>query len=200
MIGLIFDTETTGLPLYAEPSDHPDQPHIAQIAAVLMDLDTRSVIASMDTLIKPTGWLIPPSVTQIHGISTEKATRFGVTEDVAVAMFMALHAAAEVRIAHNQPFDARIIRIALKRYRADEAMGWSAAPAHCTMQMATPIMKLPPSERMVAKNRGGHKSPNLGEAYLHFTGRELKGGHRAMVDVQGCMEVYFAITQGPVSA
>lgn len=40
---LFYDTETTGLPL----SEHPDQPHIVQLAAILVDLDTRREIASM---------------------------------------------------------------------------------------------------------------------------------------------------------
>jgi hypothetical protein len=29
-----YDTETTGLPLFEQPSDHPDQPHIVQLAAL----------------------------------------------------------------------------------------------------------------------------------------------------------------------
>jgi len=52
-IALAFDTETTGLPLFKEPSEHPDQPHIVQLAAVLVDLDTRRELASMDVIVKP---------------------------------------------------------------------------------------------------------------------------------------------------
>ena len=47
--------------------------------------------------------------------------------------------------------------------------------------------------KMRAAGRNHFKSANLGEAYKHFTGRELKNAHSAMADVQGCMEVYFAI-------
>lgn len=37
---LFYDNETNGLPLFKEPSNHPGQPHIVQLAAVLVDLDT----------------------------------------------------------------------------------------------------------------------------------------------------------------
>ena len=40
-IALFYDTETTGLPLYDQPSDDPRQPHIVQVGAILVDLDTR---------------------------------------------------------------------------------------------------------------------------------------------------------------
>ena len=35
----VFDTETTGLPKFKEPSEHPDQPHIVDICALLYTPD-----------------------------------------------------------------------------------------------------------------------------------------------------------------
>lgn len=37
-----WDTETQFLPLWKEPSEHPDQPHIVELAAVLVDTQTRA--------------------------------------------------------------------------------------------------------------------------------------------------------------
>ena len=34
---LFYDTETTGLPLWSQPSEHPDQPRVVQLAALLCD-------------------------------------------------------------------------------------------------------------------------------------------------------------------
>ena len=62
--------------------------------------------------------------------------------------------------------------------------------------MSTPILKLPPTERMLAAGRTHFKSANLSEAYKHFTGNELVGAHSALADVQACMAVYFAIKDG----
>lgn len=59
---LFYDTETSGLPLFHEPSEHPDQPHIVQLGACLVDPDTRRVISTIDLIVRPDGWEIPAEV------------------------------------------------------------------------------------------------------------------------------------------
>lgn len=193
MKAIFYDTETTGLPLWDQPSDDPRQPHLVQLAAHLVDLETRKTVASMNVIVRPQGWIIPEDVAQLHGITTEHAADVGVTEDIALGMFRELHG-QRLRIAHNESFDMRIIRIALKRY-TDEATAdaWKAMPAECTQALSTPILKLPPTERMRAAGRYHYKSANLSEAYKHFTGQELQNAHSALADVEACMAVYFAI-------
>lgn len=193
---IFFDTETSGLPLFSEPSEHPAQPHIVQLAACLVDLDTRKTLASMDVIIKPDGWTIPDEVAAIHGITTEKAMDLGVHEDLALEMFMGMWA-GRLRIAHNESFDARIIRIAQHRFTTvcddQQRDNWKAGKTECTQILSTPILKLPPTAKMRAAGRNHHKSANLGEAYKFFTGKDLVDAHSAMADVQACMAVYFAI-------
>lgn len=184
---IFFDTETTGLPLFKEPSEHPDQPHIVQLAACLVDLDTRKTIASMDVIVKPDGWIVPDDVASIHGITTEHAMQVGVPEALAVDMFLALWGrnSQKLRIAHNESFDARILRIAIKRHIDPRAPGakmavsdlWKSGAAECTQILSSPIVKAPPTEKMKAMGRNHFKSANLGEAYEHFTGQ--KRGERA---------------------
>jgi DNA polymerase-3 subunit epsilon len=191
---LFYDTETTGLPLFNDPSEDPRQPHIVQLGACLVDLDARKEHASLDLVIKPEGWTVPDDVAAIHGITTEHALSVGVPASLAFGLLMELWAAADVRIAHNEQFDARLVRIGLMRHDTrEEADRWKDGKAQCTQLLSTPILKLPPTARMIAAGRRHHKSANLGEAYRHFTGRELEGAHSAMVDVRACMDVYFAI-------
>lgn len=198
---LFYDTETTGLPLFSEPSEDPRQPHMAQVAACLVDLDTRQVHASMDVIVRPDGWTIPDDVVALHGITTEKAAAFGVGELVALNMLIDLWSCAKVRIGHNESFDARIVRIALKRHVPASMAGdadanadaWKNAPAECTQRLATPICALPPTEKMKAARRFHYKSANLQEAYTHFFGAPFDGAHSAMSDVRACMAVYFAL-------
>jgi DNA polymerase-3 subunit epsilon len=199
-LGLFYDTETTGLPLFKEPSEHPAQPHIVQLAALLVDLDTRQTISSMDVVICPNGWTIPDEVAAVHGITTEYAEAVGIEEVQAIDMFMALWAGpGRLRIAHNEQFDARILRIALKRFydKPDHLLPisdtWKEGIADCTAKLATPICQIPPTAKMLKAGFNKFKTANLSEAYRHFTGRELENAHSAIADVMACRDVYFAI-------
>jgi len=183
-LALFYDTETTGLPLFSEPSEDPRQPHIVEFAATLVDLDLRRSIASAHLVARPDGWEIPEEVAAIHGITTEYAMRVGVDERYIIETMLNLHRLANVRVGHNQSFDARIIRIGLKRFGFGDAIAdeFKAAPALCTASMARPHTKLP-------KN----KMPTLGEAYRHFTGEDFPEAHSAKADTSACAEVFFAI-------
>lgn len=190
---LFYDTETTGLPDFKAPSESAHQPHIVQLAALLVDMDTRETIQSMDVITRPDGWTIPDEVAAVHGITTEYAMQVGIPERLAVEMFMQLWSGRN-RVAHNQQFDARILRIALLRHASAEAADvWKSGPAECTAVMATPICQIPPTAKMVKAGFSKFKTPNLSEAYRHFTGGELQNAHSAIADVLACRDVYFAI-------
>ncbi len=196
---MFFDTETSGLPLWSERSSDPKQPHIVQAAAILVDADTRETISSFDLIAKPEGWEIPDEVAKIHGITNEHALKVGVPEEQLVAVLLWLWRQADCRVGHNQPFDARIVRIALKRrYEEHVADEWKAGAAECTQKMATPIVKAPATEKMKAAGRHHSKTANLAEAYEFFTGKTLEGAHTAMADTIACMDVYWAIKDGGV--
>lgn len=199
---LAYDTETTGLPLWNEPSESPHQPYITELAAKLVDEDTRQVRGSMHALIQPDGWEISEEAAAVTGITMDELRQYGVPLAQALEMFVALWRLADLRVAHNEPFDQRIMRIAFKRdevFSAETVGGiefadhWKTALAFCTQTNSTKIIMLPPTPKMAAKRMTGPKSPNLGEAYLHFTGRALPGAHRADVDVDACLAVYFGI-------
>lgn len=193
---LFYDSETTGLPVWNQPSDHPDQPHITQIAALLTD-EAGNKLASLDLLIRPDGWTIPVDLQALTGITMERAEHGGVPELAALSAFETLWRRASLRIAHNESFDARILRIGFKRFAGIcEPDEWKNSPAACTQVLSTPILKLPPTERMIAAGRSRqNKSPKLAEAYEFFTGKPLSGAHNAMIDVMGVKAVWFAIQE-----
>lgn len=195
-LALAYDTETSGLPLFNDPSEDPRQPHIVQLGARLVDLDSRDVIATLDVIIRPDGWVIPDEVAAVHGISTERAKAVGISESIALGALLELWSIAEVRIAHNESFDARIVRIAQHRFDCADLDAWKDGAAECTAKLATRIMKLPPTPKMVAARRNHPKTPNLREAVEFFTGRPLENAHSALADVDGCLAVYWAIQDG----
>lgn len=177
----IFDTETTGLPLWKDPSDHPDQPHLVEIASQLYT-PAGELVDQFQAIIKPDGWIITPELTAIHGISHEQAMDEGISEAEALDGFLALHARASVRAAHNINFDDRIIRIAISRYHGKELADSykESTEKYCTCNSSRgPV--------------GLKKPPTLAEAYKHFTGQDLIEAHRAMPDTQACAKIYFAL-------
>jgi len=190
---LFYDCETTGLPHWLKPSNDPIQPHIVQLTALLTDA-AGAKQASIDLIIRPAGWTIPDDMTVLHGIDTARADAAGVPLKQALDVFLAMHSQASMRIAHNESFDARMLRIEIMRaYDRQLADGWKAGQAACTMRMATPIMNLPPTDAMAATGRRTPKAPKLTEAFSYFVGGNLDGAHNAMVDVLACKRVYFAI-------
>lgn len=196
---LFYDTETTGLPDFKAPSEAEHQPHIVQLCGVLVDLDTRTPISMLDVIVRPEGWEIPAEISAIHGIDNDLANAVGVSEKTAIELFMQLwRGPGQVRIAHNEQFDARILRIGLKRHfnLGDEtqlADEWKSGISKCTARMSTPIINLPPTPKMIAANMRKPKTPNLGEAYKHFTGNDLENAHSAFADTMACVQVYFGI-------
>jgi len=189
-IGLVGDTETTRLIKYKERSDGANQPHIVSLAAMLVNLDTKQVLQSINLIVKPDGWIIPQESIDVHGITNELANEVGLPESVVLGIYINLWRKCNLRIFHNTTLDNRIIRIALKRYTPnlipDEV--WKDKELYyCTMMKSKSILKLLP------KNKWGFKSPKLTEAYKFFTGKDLVDAHDAMADTMACMDVYWGI-------
>lgn len=184
---LFFDTETTGFYLDRLPPDHVDQPHIVQLAAKLCD-DTGNDFLSFNFIVKPTV-SIPSKASDVHGIDDDKASQFGVSPSTAVQIFRDLYTKADLVCAHNVNFDQHIIETAIAReYGKHHPL---TKQLFCTMEAATPIVNLPPTERMIACGFNKPKPPKLEECIKHFFGEELNGAHDAMVDVDACKRVYF---------
>jgi len=189
---MFFDTETTGLPDWRQSSESPTQPHIVQLAILLMNDDgTEFGIENM--IVKPDGWIISDEVAAIHGITHERAMDEGIKESAAVLSYIAARGLADVSVAHNHSFDERIMRIAMLRggFTRPFITALESLKKSCTCTESTHIVNLPPSERMAAKGMTMPKSPKLVECMRHFFGEELPGAHDAEVDVRACARVYF---------
>lgn len=221
---LPFDFETSDMPDFKNPSYLPHQPHIVQIGALLVD-DSKGdeIIKSMNVMIKPEGWEIAQGAFEAHGITMERAMDEGIPELDAVEEFMGMWVTSDLRIAHNESFDARIMRIAqyhcwdhniipkeprgevvfvdpIQQQMVDD---WHENKGYCTMRKSTNICNLPPTAKMKAsaRFRNKKKAPTLMEAYKHFYGEEFEGAHDGFADAQACFKVYQAIkAHGPSKA
>lgn len=191
----VFDTETTGFPLWNEPSEHPGQPHLTDVCGMLYSMDGE-LIEVFEQLIKPDGWVVGDEAAAITGLTTEFLTINGGDEKEAVYQFGAMHKKADIRVAHNIQFDDRILRIAIKRYFGDEAADrYKAAPNYCTANASKPIVKCPPTAKMLASRfKNQFKTPNMAEALDFFYPGEVIGqAHRARPDAEACAKVFFAL-------
>lgn len=185
---LFLDTETTGLWHWKEPPDHPDQPHLVQLAALLCEQDGRRV-REMNRTIIPYGWTIPHSATRIHRITTQQAAAFGnplrdVLSEFAEEMYERLVPTNGTIIGHNVEFDLNVLRKAFKdAFMQEPFIPLTSLKSFCTMKTLAERMNLP-----------GHKWPSLREAW-HYTYPDrppLEYRHSAMGDVLACHDIYLA--------
>ena len=109
---LIFDTETTGLPIsFSKPiSDlkNWDTARCVQIAWQLHD-EFGSLIDSANDIIKPNGFEIPLESTDIHGISNNIALTHGISIVEALGKLTTVLSKTAFLIGHNVNFDINIL-------------------------------------------------------------------------------------------
>lgn len=179
---LFFDTETTGKALMRAPLDHPAQPHIVQLAALLCDEDGREA-ACVNLIVRPNRWSIPTEASDIHGITTEFAEKAGTPIGYVLDIFGGICQSANEVIAHNLDFDRFMHSLETTRH---ECTDFLPTKWFCTMKATTPICKLP-------GQYGDYKWPKLSEAYRHLFNEELVGAHDALADVRACARIYFEL-------
>jgi DNA polymerase-3 subunit epsilon len=190
---LFVDTETSGLIDFAQPTDHPSQPHIVQLAALLCDDDEDCTVReTYQSIIRPDGWEIQTAAEAVHGISADYACRFGEALSSVLGKFYGLVAVADALgsgrlIAHNTPFDLRmILRDTGTLNDSFDGRYVSNLRPFCTMRAMTPRCRLP------SRRRGEFKWPKLEEAYEHVFGTKppAAAAHTALGDVTACRELF----------
>lgn len=182
-----YDTETTGLPDWHQPSDAPHQPHVIQIAMILQDMEGNEV-DRFSSIVRPcVGAVMEPLAFQAHGITLEQARDEGIDPVILTEHFMDWAEKAQLMVGHNESFDRRLMRISAARHKGFK---WEpTCPAFCTMWKSKFIINLPPTQRMIETGMPGPKAPKLEEAYQYFFGEKLEGAHDALVDVQASVRV-----------
>lgn len=185
---LIFDTETNGKREKGNPS-LSSEPAITQIAAILF-LGRRPV-AHLSCFVQPLNFdgskaTIPDEEFFIKsGITQDTVDAVGRPLRTCLAEFNQMVKVADRIVAHNIQFDDPVIRSNYSRVAAPQREYWET-PKFCTMKTLEPVLKLP--------GRYGYKFPTLDESYRALVDPlGFKGAHDAMVDVQACAAVLWAI-------
>lgn len=194
---LFLDTETSGLPPDKAPIEFSGNPVPIEVASVLCESDTpdskRNVYQSyVDFRDVP----IDAGAAKAHGITRATLEALGRPPIGVMNKLIGDLAAADVLVGHNILFDVKMLQIHAHRTGQLDKLQEQIAriDVRCTLKLSQPILRLPPTARQVAAGFGNtYKSPNLGEAFRFFFGRDFTGAHGALADCLAARDVYYAI-------
>lgn len=184
---LIIDTESTGLFDYKKRADEEGQPRIAQLAAVLVEVNDdwteRNLIADRSCLIRPDGWEMSAELAEKmgHGFTQERLLAEGVPIADALDGYIELFDQCELIAGFNVEYDLKLVRGELRRLGRPDR--YAERPVFCAMRAATQVCAIP------KKKGGGFKFPKLGEAVEILCGNPISGAHNAVDDVQSTISV-----------
>lgn len=181
---LFFDTETTGLPKdWRAPLTALDNwPRLVQLAWLVSDENGKE-ISGDNLIIKPEGFIIPAEASNVHGITTERAIRDGISLESALEGFRDALASTKVTVAHNISFDEKIMGAEFLRKNMESKLFDN--PKICTMHKSTNFCKI--------DNGRGYKWPKLMELYVILFNEEFDGAHDALADVKACARCFFEL-------
>lgn len=178
---LVFDTETSAIPDFKMPADHPDQPRLASVSFILCN-ESFGIVARVDALIKPDGWMMSPEAAEKTGLTDLILENEGIPVRQVLDLYSELVNAGYIAVAHHAQFDCKIMRGELRRAGMDDR--FEVTKQICTMRGMAEQCRLP------AKNNRGYKWPRLAEAYYHAThGKDLAGAHKSINDAYACWEI-----------
>ncbi len=183
---LIFDTETTGLPLRnnAPIEDLENWPRVVQLAWQRHD-KKGNMVEARNLIIRPDGFEIPYAAEKVHGISTQKACDEGVPVNEALQAFEEAIEQVAFVVGHNIDFDIRVI--AAELMRAGMRTPLMKKPHICTMKSTVNFCRLP------GGRSGKFKSPKLEELYRILFNESFSEAHNASADVLATARVFFEL-------
>lgn len=192
---LIFDVETTGLPIRESVYKRIPDPRkyelyndarVVELAYKMYD-ENEALVKAVSVLIKPENYEIQN--TDIHGITQKMAENFGTRIDLALAHFIIDIDQVDRIVSHNIEFDKNIMLAEMWRIVTSENVyninfldiaTLFNKEYVCTMKWGQQKMNYT-------------KYPKLVDLYRTLCGSTWKQDHRALDDVDKCAECYFKL-------
>jgi len=181
---IFVDTETTGLPLdYNAPiSNSRNWPRMVQICWLEFD-ENGNEISSNDFIIKPDGYQIPLSSTNIHGITNSSAINNGHDLRKVLTTFANRIKNSTAIIGHNIDFDLNIIGAELYRMNINNDL--SSKRKICTMKSTIDFCAI--------ANFRGYKFPTLQELHYKLFKSSFTGSHNALNDIKATSKCFWEL-------
>ena len=196
---LFFDTETTGLPndWNAPSSDVTNWPRIVQISWIVSNVRGQ-IISKQNYIVKPEGFSIPKDVSQIHGITTERALEEGEKLNNILDHFLRDLQQASYVIGHNISFDKNVVEAEIYRKGGEKHLDeiviekyvdmLETKPTICTMLSSANYCRFP-------RYDNGYKWPKLSELYEKLFKKELVDAHDSSVDIQATFDCFWKLVE-----
>ena len=191
-IVMVFDTETTGLPMKrpgSKFSNYRDTElynncRLVQYSGIIYDFEKSETLHEFDYIVKPDGFIINNS--NIHGITMEIANRDGIKITNLFEHIIAVFKKYNIGkiVGHNVSFDLNVIKSEMFRYMRKNQLvnfpilrAFEKVPYFCTMKNTVDICKLPNPN---FPNK--FKYPKLSELYKNIFNKEAVDLHNSMND------------------
>lgn len=186
---LIFDTETTGLPVFNQTGFYrfPNYKHLnkynsARLVSIswILANDKMELIKQSYHVIRPLDFTIDNSskAVEIHGITSEIAEAQGVPWHTMYDEFIEDLSQCHTIVAHNIQFDVSIMLSEMYRYNKENGIATFIEKSRmCTMKMGKTAMNQT-------------KSPKLSALYEYLYNEPLENAHNASFDTLYCYKSF----------
>jgi len=188
---LVFDTETTGLPLFRvspNESNFKDWPYIVQLSYIIYDTTENKIVTTYNAIIKlPEDVTISEETSSIHGITNGISQKSGFDIKDVLKVFKTAIETCDLIVAHNMDFDVDMVLTASLRSKVsvDDLL---SKEKYCTMANSKDICNI----KAKSKNGGTFtKFPSLKETHSKLFDKEPKNLHNAFNDVIVCLRCYY---------
>jgi len=184
---IIFDTETTGLPInYNAPlSNFDNWPRLVQLAWQLHD-ELGNLLEVKNFIVKPEGFSIPFNAEKIHGISTERAQKQGMPLEHVIKEFLSDLEKAKYSVGHNIEFDINIVGCEMLRLGLNEKLLTEKLSID-TKNESTDFCAIPGGKG------GKFKWPTLTELHEKLFGEVFGEAHNASADVEATTRCFLEL-------
>ena len=192
---LVFDTETTGLPLKNANIYNLDSwPYIVQLSYILYDLHTNKICVSHDHIIKiPKHCNLTEKSVEMHGITREKSENNGIDIKLALELFNICLKQSNFIIAHNIEFDKKILKIECMRNDISFNISPIKHIEYCTMKRTIELCNLKSKYQNYHNNLYKLKYPTLSELHLKLFNSNPSGVHDSFVDILICLRCFYKL-------
>ena len=180
---IIFDSETTGLAKDRNASykEIDKWPRLVQLAWVVYN--DRALTSRVNYIVKPCGFIIPKSSSDIHGITTEQASEQGDKIEKVLTHFLEDCKDADALIGHNIKFDLNVVQAEMHRLNLGNLLAFNTLD---TMELSVDYCKIP-------NNQHGYRFPKLIELYSKLFSRTFDDMHNAMADVLATAKCFWSL-------